>query len=190
MHNIEPFYNWENIYRSSKDTKSPFYGKKYSDTVCHNTIYNHYIHPQWDEFGSQTLYIKILFVDYEKHYAIIELLGEWNDTLYNDIMFLYRNVIETLLDKGITYFILIGENVLDFHSDTDDYYAEWFDNLDSDGWIAALNFRNHVINEFSEANIDHYFVFGGQFDELPWRNLQPYQLFKLIDESITKRLGF
>jgi hypothetical protein len=189
MHTIEPFYNWQKFYSANKDPKSPFYGREYHETLCHNTIYNHYIHPLWDEFGSQTLYIKILFADYDNHFAILELLGEWNDTLYNDIMFLYRDVIELLLDEGINHFILIGENVLDFHSDTDDYYAEWFDNIE-DGWIVGLNFRQHVIEEFSEANIDQYIAFGGQFNEFPWRSLQPTQLFNFMNELMQKRLGF
>ncbi len=189
MHNIEPYYNWQSLYLSENDIKSPFYGRQYSETLCHNTIYNHYIHPQWDEFGSQTLYLKVLFADYDNSYAIIELFGEWNDILYNDIMFLYRNVIEPMLDEGIKHFILIGENVLDFHSDTDDYYAEWFDNIE-DGWIIALNFRAHVIEEFSQANIDHFIAFGGKFDELAWRSLQPNQLFNILNELMIKRLGF
>jgi hypothetical protein len=119
---------------------------------------------------------------------VIELLGEWNDILYNDIMFLYRNVIETLLENDIRYFILIGENVLNFHSDTADYYEEWFDNLDV-GWIIGLNFRDHVVFEFSQANLDYYIAFGGRFDMFPWRTMLPDQLFKLLDELMTKRLG-
>jgi hypothetical protein len=134
------------------------------------------------------LYLKILYVSYKERYAVIEFLGEWNDTLYNDIMFLYRDVIELMIDEGIKYFILIGENVLDFHSDTDDYYSEWFDNIE-DGWIAALNFRKHVVEEFSEANIDRYFAFGGRFDEMPWRSLLPWQLFKLLNTLMLRRLG-
>jgi hypothetical protein len=188
MHNIEPFHNWAGIYNAATDNRSPFYGRVYSETMCRNVIYDHYIHPQWDEFGSQTLYLKILFADYENRFAVIELMGEWNDILYNDVMFLYRDVIETLLNEGIIHFILIGENVLDFHSDTDDYFAEWFDNIE-EGWIIGINFRQHVIDEFSRANIDQYVAFYGHFDELHWRNLQPDQLFMLLNGLITKQLG-
>jgi len=188
MHQIEPFYNWHELYNSSKDKRSPFYGREYSETLCHNVIYNHYIHPQWDEFGSQTLYLKILLANYEKQYAIIELFGEWNDILYNDVMFLYRDVIEALINEGIKYFVLIGENVLDFHADTDDYFAEWFDNIE-DGWIIGINFRQHVMEEFKRASIDQYIAFYGQFDEVPWRNLQPDKLITLLNELIIKQLG-
>jgi len=149
MHNLEPYYNWRELYIASEDDRSPFFGRQNSEIYFEHAIYDHYIHPQWDYFGSQTLYLKLLFVQYEQQYAIIELFGEWNDVLYNDVMYLYRNVVEELMEQGIKYFILIGENVLDFHSDMDDYFAEWFDNLD-DGWIIGLNFRHHVKQEFKE----------------------------------------
>ena len=95
-------------------------------------------HPQWDGFGSSTLYIKILFVDYDEGCAIIEMIGEWNDCLHNDIMHLKREVIEDMQLEGIYRFILIGENVLNFHYSDDSYYDEWFDETaDVDGWIAC-----------------------------------------------------
>jgi len=30
-------------------------------------------------FGSRTLYLKVLLADYDEHYVVIELFGEWND---------------------------------------------------------------------------------------------------------------
>ena len=115
-------------------------------------------------------------------------MGEWNDAIYNDIMYLYRNIIEVLIEQDIRYFIMIGENVLEFHSDITDYYEEWFDNL-GEGWIIGLNFREHVIQEFIDANIDYYIAFGGTFNEIPWRKYLPDQLFEITDKMITKRLG-
>ena len=44
-----------------------------------NTVYNYYIHPQWDDIGSGTLYMKELYADYENGFAILEFIGEWND---------------------------------------------------------------------------------------------------------------
>jgi len=188
MHEIEPHYNWRDIYVAAKDTESPFYNREYSEFTFSNTIYNHFIHPQWDEIGSQTLFIKILMVNYELQYCVIELLGEWNDLLYNDIMYLYRDVIESLLESGIKYFIIIGENILNYHGDANDYYEEWFDNID-DGWIVGLNFRDFVIQEFEEYNIDYYIAFKGEFDEFAWRKLLPDQLFEKIDTIVDKRIG-
>src|SRR5687768_14996387 len=82
MHDIEPYFQWIDEYIASEDNRSPLYGRVYDEFFYTNTIYNYYIHPQWDEFGSPTLYLKILFVDYDLHYAIIELIGEWNDCIY------------------------------------------------------------------------------------------------------------
>ncbi len=55
MHEIEPFYNWRHIYVSEEDERSPFYGRVYSEFEFSQTIYNYYIHPQWDEFGFQDI---------------------------------------------------------------------------------------------------------------------------------------
>jgi hypothetical protein len=43
------------------------------------------------------------------------MMGEWNDCINNDIMFLKRDVIEPMLENGSVKFILVGENVLNFH---------------------------------------------------------------------------
>jgi len=154
MFNIEPYYSWRNLYIASEDELSPFYGKEYSEFEFTNAVYNYLIHPQWDEMGSSTLYIKILYADYNLGFYIIELMGEWNDALYNDIMYFERNIVEPLIDNGINKFILIGENVLNFHSSDNDYYQEWFDEIE-DGWIVGINFREHVIKEFEDANLDY-----------------------------------
>src|ERR1700741_550312 len=119
MHEIEPYYNWRHLYTAEEDENSPFYGREYSEFEFSNTIYNYYIHPQWDDFGSQTLYIKILFVDYDQKYAVIEFIGEWNDAINNDIMLLKRDIVESMMRYGINKFILIGENVLNFHVSDD-----------------------------------------------------------------------
>ena len=97
MQDIEPYYNWRDYYIASEDELSPFYQREYSEFEYTNAIYNYLIHPQWDDIDSPTLYIKILFVDYELNYAIIELFGEWNDCINNDIMTLKRDIIEVLL---------------------------------------------------------------------------------------------
>lgn len=187
MHEIEPHYNWRNYYIASKDRLSPFYGHQNSEIYFTNTIYNYYIHPQWDSFGSLTLYMKLLFTDYEKKYCIIELIGEWNDLIYNDILYLYREVIEILIGNGIKYFILLGDNVLNFHADGNDYYAEWFDSID-DGWIAGINFRKHILEEMTKDHIDYYILLGGKLNEVFWRSMLPEDLFTFTNNLIMKRL--
>jgi hypothetical protein len=135
------------------------------------------------------LFVKILESEYDEGYAVLELMGEWNDTLFNDIMILKRQVIDPLMAEGIRRFILIGENVLNFHNSDDCYYEEWFDEVcDDDGWIALVNFRQHVIEEFAEIDLDAFFVLGGGLQELAWRTFSPEQLFARIDDNVTRRL--
>lgn len=188
MHFIEPFFNWRGYYIASEDATSPFYEREYSEFEFSNKIYNYLIHPQWDYFGSSTLFLKVLYTDYDEGYAIIEFMGEWNDAIENDIMILKREVIEPMMNNGINKFILIGENVLNFHSSDDCYYDEWFDDVE-EGWIATINFHEHVVKEFIAANIDQYFVFGGELEEIEWRTYLPTNLFGKIEKLVSKRIG-
>ena len=190
MHTLEPYYSWRNHYISSHDPKSPFYKRNYNEMAFHTKIYNHFIHPQWDGFGSSTLFLKILYVDYDDRYAIIEMLGEWNDCLHNDIMLFKRNVIEPLENEDIIKFILIGENILNFHYSDDSYYEEWFDELlDVDGWIALLNFSDHVLDDMKTIDLDNFFVMGGELSELGWRTFAPDQLCLRIQDCVENRIG-
>lgn len=187
MHFVEPYFNWRNYYISSEDPASPFYGHEYSEFEFEHSVYNFCIHPQWDSIGSPTLFIKILFVEYNEGYAIIEMIGEWNDAIENDIMTLKRDVIEDLIREGINKFILIGENVLNFHYSDDCYYEEWSEDIE-DGWIAGINFHEHVTNEFKNANIDEYIAIGGELEELDWRTYTPFQFYKKVNQIINRRL--
>jgi len=188
MQDIEPFYNWRHIYIASEDERSPFFEREYSEFEYTNAIYNFLIHPQWDDLESPTLYIKILSIDYDQKFAIIEMIGEWNDCINNDIMLLKRDIIEPIMAHGINKFILIGENILNFHSSDDCYYEEWFDEVE-EGWIAFLNFRKHVMDEFQRANIDYFIVSGGQLNDIGWRTSTPTQLFEKVEHYVQKRIG-
>ncbi len=188
MQDIEPYYSWSHLYTAAEDELSPFYGREYSEFEYSNTIYNYYIHPQWDDFGSSTLYVKVLFVDYEVGYAIIEMIGEWNDAINNDIMTIKRDLIDLMIQHGIDKYILIGENVLNFHASDDCYYQEWFDDTE-EGWIVALNFRDYIKEEFNKNSIDYYLVFGGELDEMLWRIHSPNELYDRITEIINHRLA-
>ncbi|MFY0607123.1 MAG: hypothetical protein JXR10_10425 [Cyclobacteriaceae bacterium] len=188
MHQIEPHYRWLNLYDSSNDDRSPFHGKEYNYDLYTENIYGYYIDPAWDYFGSETLYLKLLYVDYEEGYTIIELIGEWNDAINNDIMLLKRNIIEHLMIQNVTKFIIIGENILNFHGSDDSYYEEWFEEVE-DGWIAGINFRDFVIEEMTNFQLDYYFNFGGQLDVVSWRTLTPKVFFAHIDQLIQKRLS-
>ncbi|MBK7409172.1 MAG: hypothetical protein IPL49_06480 [Saprospirales bacterium] len=187
MHDIEPFTHWRDYYVASEDKQSPFYGRVYDEFQYTQAIYNYYIHPQWDGFGSPTLYTKILFVDYEEGFAVLEMLGEWNDCIQNDIMFLKRDLIDWMTKRGICKFVLICENVLNFHGSDDCYYEEWYEDVrDEDGWICFLNLWKHVEEELLETKLQHFVHFGRFFNLLNWRAQEPLQLLQAVDTLITK----
>jgi hypothetical protein len=184
MHDIEPYFQWIDAYIAAEDERSPLFGRKYDEFYFTNTIYNYYIHPQWDEFGSSTLYLKILYVDYDHHYAIIELIGEWNDCIYNDIMTLRREITDLLQDEGIFYFMLICENVLNYHAGEDNsYYEEWYDEVSFEGgWVAIVNPLNHVAEEMNQYGLGQYVhILSGA----EWRGRKPRALFKWVDHQIS-----
>lgn len=72
MHAIEPFFNWRHLYAAEEDERSPFHGTEHSEFEFNLAVYDHVIHPQWDAFGSSTLYLKVLYADYDEGYAILE----------------------------------------------------------------------------------------------------------------------
>lgn len=188
MHMVEPHYLWRDYYIASEDPHSPFYDREYSEFEFGNSVYNYVIHPQWDFFGSSTLFMKIIYVDYDASYVVMEFIGEWNDAIENDIMTLKRDIIEPLMENGINQFILIGENVLNFHYSDDSYYEEWFEEVE-DGWVALINFHDHVMREFKSIHLDQYFVTGGELDDLDWRTYNPHQFYRKVSSIVNKRLS-
>lgn len=181
MHDIEPHFLWRKDYIASRDERSPFYGREYDEFYFTNKIYNYFIHPQWDGFGSPTLYLKILFVDYHEGYAILELIGEWNDALHNDIMTLKREVIESLMEQHIYRFILICENVLNFHSSDDCYYEEWHEEVvEEGGWVCLLNTLQHVEEEMAGERLHFFLRFGPPFNDINWRPQKPAHLYRAV----------
>ena len=188
MHLIEPYYRWLEIYSSEKDERSPFFGLEYSEFEFTDTIYGYCIHPQWDNIGSETLYLKVVYANYSLGSIIIELMGEWNDALHNDIMHLKRNVIDYYLLQGFQKFILIGENIFNFHGSDDDYYDEWLEEVE-DGWIVSIGFQEHVVEEMSNFGIDAYFNYGGELAFDDWRSFHPLKLIQKVDEVMKRRIN-
>jgi hypothetical protein len=173
------------LYQAEQDRRSPFYKKEYDEFGFTNAIYNYYIHPQWDNFGSSTLYLKILYTDYELGCTIIELIGEWNDTLHDDIMYLKRNIAECLQDEGIIKFMLICDNVLTFHAGDNLYLEEWSQEIrEEGGWICCINLLDHVFADFEDAYMQRYLVFSDDINDIEWRLMKPDQLFLFIDRFI------
>lgn len=190
MHEIEPYYGWRDDYIASEDKRSPFYKRQYNEFEYTQKIYNYYIHPQWDFFGSSTLYCKVLFADYETGSAVIELIGEWNDALHNDIMEFKRTLIDTMVKSGISKFILLGENVLNFHGSDDSYYEEWYEDVkDEGGWIIAVNFREHVSHEMQQTGLHHFLHLGKNYSDILWRKLKPANVAEFFESLLVRSIG-
>lgn len=183
MHDIEPYHKWRNHYISSTDDKSPLFGREYDEFKFVNKVYNYFIHPQWDDFGSQTLYGKILFVDYSNSFCCIELIGEWNDCINNDIMFLKREIVDFITMHDVHKFAIFCDNVMNYHSSDDSYYEEWYDDVKEEGgWITFVNTFEHVKTEMESARLQHYVNIGPQFNDMNWRKLKPLILMNHIED--------
>ncbi len=179
MHLIEPFYLWRDIYISENDPNALNYRKEYSEFHFTNRVYNYLLHPQWDNFGSETLFYKQLYVNYDEHFCIIEFMGEWNDCINNDVMQLKAELIDDLIDCGISNFILIFDNVLNFHADEDDYYAEWLSEID--GNIFIVNGLPHILDELNNHHLYSVLSYGGRLNDLNWRPLKPDQVLEYVE---------
>lgn len=185
MHDIEPFFNWRELYNPLEDSKSPFFKQEYDVFQYSNKIYNYYIHPLWDSIGSETLYIKVLYADYEEGNAIIELIGEWNDCINNDIMYLKRDIIDSMIEEGINRFILLCDHVFNYHGSDDCYYEEWKDDIsDQGGFIILVNLQEHVLSEMKLFGLQYHVQLGKKFQELNWRKMNPMNLTEFLEAKI------
>ncbi|MBX2816387.1 MAG: hypothetical protein KTR24_10325 [Saprospiraceae bacterium] len=190
MHDIEPHYLWRDSYVAAHDHRSPHYGRTYDEFRFTNKIYNYFIHPQWDEFGSGTLYSKIIYVDYDEHVAIVELIGEWNDCLGNDILFLKQNIIDPLLLEGVRKFILLLDNVLTFHGSDNCYYEEWYEDLiNVNGYISFVNVSRDVGDEMTATQIHHYVNLGAHLEVPNWRSYKPTNLTRQVEMRLQEHTG-
>jgi len=194
MHDIEPFFGWRELYVANEDYDSPFYKREYNEFMFENKIYNYRIHPQWDPIGSSTLYAKILYVDYIDKFALIEFIGEWNDCLYNDVMYARQNMIDHITKKGINKFVFFCDNVLNFHGSDDSYYEDLYEEISQEGgWIAMVNVFQHVEDEMAKTQLQYYVNFGDHLCDINWRVKKPRLAFKEIETLINvqvKRLRY
>jgi len=115
------------------------------------------------------------------------MIGEWNDAINNDIMHFKRNILDHMLSKGIKHFILIGENIFNFHGSDDCYYEEWFEEVE-DGWIAAINFKDFIFTEWSKYSLDNYINFGGTLEIDNWRTMKPLIFYEAVKQVISRRI--
>jgi MFS superfamily sulfate permease-like transporter len=115
------------------------------------------------------------------------VLGECNDAIENAIMQLKREVIDKFQLNGIYKFILVGENVLNFHSGDRDYYEEWYEEMcEENGWAVLLNMPEQTQHDFRKAKLNRFI----ELVELGnWRTFKPFHLFRKMDEEQMKRLS-
>jgi hypothetical protein len=102
---------------------------------------------------------------------VLEFIGEWNDAIHNDIMFLKNEVVNILIQEGIKDFVLILENVLNFHASDTEYYEEWKEEIDGDIYI--INALDHVLEEAKSIRLNHIILMDDEFNEVDWRTLKP-----------------
>jgi hypothetical protein len=101
-------------------------------------------------------------------------------------MIFRREVIDPLFDMGICKFILVAENVLNFHSSDKEYYEEWYENVtDENGWIVCLNMPESSQYDFKKLKLNYLIEFRNMPD---WRRYQPDGVFTIIDTELKKRI--
>jgi len=120
-------------------------------------------------------------------YIVMENMGEGNDAIENDIMTLKKDVIEHFSDQGINKYILIAENVLNFHGSDREYYEEWREELqEDDGWAVLLNMPEQTQYDFKKLRLERYL----ELVDLPdWRIYKPIHLFRKIQSEQERRLS-
>ncbi|MEO5583073.1 MAG: hypothetical protein ABIR66_10290, partial [Saprospiraceae bacterium] len=103
-----------------------------------------------------------------------------------------RQVIEKLMTYDINRFILILDNVLNFHGSDDCYYEEWYEEIsEGGGWIVMLGVMDHIHDELKQTGLQHYVHFGDIFNNIDWRRLDPSSLYFAVHQAMhrqTKRL--
>ena len=186
---IEPYYGWLGYYDPELDTRNPF-GLRDAEAPddAARYLYTFEANPRWESIGSESLLAKVLYANYDEHFAVIELMGEWNDLFENDWRLLTENCLDWMLEQGITQFILLCENVFHIYLDSDDYY-EAFAERNADVWVCLLRAREEVLAELERYRLSGYFYWNSQFDDLRWRKMKPWELFAQVKSSMDRLLG-
>jgi hypothetical protein len=103
-------------------------------------------------------------------------------------MFLKRNLIDRLIDAGITKYVLCCDHVLNFHSSDSSYYEEWYDDIKEEGgWICYIESLDHVKKELETQNLQFYINFGEDYDDINWRKTKPKNIILRIEELLSRQ---
>lgn len=187
---VEPYAGWLLFYDPSTDERAPLPAGPEGDLPS-RYIYTFAANPLWDSIDSESLLVKILYLHYQEGYAVVELLGEWNDLFENDFRLLCERLINPLMEEGVNRFVFICENVFNVYIDATDYYEDLQDRLaDEAGWICLLKARPNVQEGLAASQLDRYLLWDDQLDHLRWRKLKPWDLFAAICHRVEQpRLG-
>lgn len=74
--------------------------------------------------------------------------------------------------------------MLNFHSSDDSYYEEWYEDLENEGWIMLINFRQHVLDEMKRSRLHHYLIWSDTLNDVFWRKTTPHILFSALNEFL------
>ena len=65
----------------------------------------------------------------------------------------------------------------------DCYYEDW--KMDCEfGWIAFINFREHITEEMKNLSLNHFIYMIDALSDLNWRIYTPMNLFNLIQQIL------
>ena len=96
-------------------------------------------------------------------YAFVNQGGIQSNGVYDDIDATALLINNTVLNQGINN---TGQM-------TATAYVAPQELTDVDGWIALLNFSDHVLEDMKSIDLDSFFVMGGELSELGWRTFSP-----------------
>ena len=90
-----------------------------------------------------------------------------------------------VLANHIYKYVLVCENVLNFHGSDDCYYEEWYEDVcEEDGWICLINTLDHVEQEMKDTRLQYYINFGDLYSNLNWRAQKPQNVFKTVEAIV------
>jgi hypothetical protein len=104
-------------------------------------------------------------------------------------MYFKNEILDKLANKGIYKFIIAMDNVYNFHSDEDDYYMEFYEDISEyNGFLCFINTFDHVAKEMERARLQYYINFGAHLNDIDWRIKSPHHVLKEIEKAMKKPL--
>ena len=62
---------------------------------------------------------------------------------------------------------------------------EWYEDIrEEGGWIAFINFRDHVLKEMKQVHLQNFVLCGEQFSDVNWRSVKPFHFHHLVESRM------